>query len=78
MWEEEEAMVKQIHYLYFDGRPALCTRLCEEAWWVPAPGGRWRKADLPDICNNAHVISKQTFERLFPDLPPLPKGAFKI
>ena len=68
---------KWIRYGYLDGRPVRFTRLCTEAWWIPQHGGKWRPADLPDVCQNASVLTPRNFQKVFPHLPRLPKQAFK-
>lgn len=46
-----------------------------EAWWII--DGQWHKADLPDVFNNASMMTDAQFEQMFPNLPALPDAAFK-
>jgi hypothetical protein len=47
-----------------------------EAWTLTLDG-RWLPADYAECMHSGTALSRALFDRLFPDLPPLPKDAFK-
>lgn len=39
--------------------------------------GTWEPFNMADVMMNTGVVTKAAFDKRFPNLPPLPKGAFK-
>ena len=62
-----------IGYGYWEGIP---TRYRPGEAWCFADGA-WREVDSTEVFMKAAVVSKETFERMFGELPPLPSAAFQ-
>lgn len=59
-----------------DGNPATWIAGIE-GWWMPEPG-KWTKINSSELTMNARLMSKETFDRHFPDcLNSLPISAFQ-
>ncbi len=65
----------RISFATLDFRLARYT--LSESWWIPREGEWWRRADYADVMHNASVLTEARFKMIFPDLPPLPKAAFR-
>jgi hypothetical protein len=63
----------KIRYATLEGRPVLVSKT--EAWWVI--DGAWKPMHLAEASFNARLLTKERFDRAFPDLPQLPSSAFE-
>jgi len=62
-----------MNYGTFEAMPAMFNDK-DEAWVCYA--GDWRKMPWTEVYGTAGIRTEAEFKRAFPDLPPLPKGAF--
>jgi hypothetical protein len=65
-----------MNYGTFEAMPAIFNDR-DEAWVLyGSKASDWRKMPWTEVYGNAGVRTEAEFKRAFPDLPPLPKGAF--
>jgi hypothetical protein len=64
--------VTRIHCIC-DGEQVVCT--ADEAWAFAS--GAWQRIDPGAIDLTCATIMEGDFETVFPDVPPLPEGAFR-
>jgi len=55
----------------------LCSEPYHEAWLFNETKNEWQEMNTADAMYKAKLLSKETFEKMYPDLPPLPAEAFK-
>lgn len=60
-------------YCSLDHRPCIATDA--EAWWFN--DGKWARVNAWDAAWNASVLTKAQFDKLFGQLPALPRTAFQ-
>lgn len=68
-----DTLTRTITYGVYDGHYAAVFNDTEAYVFS---GVKWDKSLVADMLNNTGVVSKEKFDRVFPNLPPLPKGAF--
>jgi hypothetical protein len=69
-----------IGYASWEGIPTRYSMDLSEAWcfakaWCFA-NGAWREVNSADVAMKAAVVSKETFDKIFGELPALPSAAF--
>jgi hypothetical protein len=66
-------MKNEIRYATLERRPVRLNDY--EAWWVI--NGNWEPLHLGEAAFGAKLLSEQQFNKMFPNLPPLPSTAFQ-
>jgi hypothetical protein len=62
------------YYADMDGLPS---RSDGREAWVYTEGGGWKEINAASHGMNSQPLSKEVFDKCFPDTPPLPPEAFK-
>jgi hypothetical protein len=63
-----------IKYGAFESNPA---RYTDTEAWVFQHDNVWRQMNAGEVLHNTAVMTENDYRRNFPDLPPLPKAAFR-
>jgi hypothetical protein len=65
-------MATEPYYADYDG---LACRFTANEGWVLRD--KWEEGYPSDVNHTARILTKEEFDRFFPDAPPLPPEAFK-
>jgi hypothetical protein len=65
---------KELNYGTFEGHPAVWNG---ENFGLVDYGEGWREIPVAEVYGAARVMPKAEFDATFPDVRPLPRGAFK-
>jgi hypothetical protein len=74
-WAEADVSSPTLKYAVWEGDPVVMSDSPFEAW-VSYDGKSWRPAKRVEVGHKAGLVPKDTFDRMFPELPALPSNAF--
>jgi hypothetical protein len=69
-----ENIMSEPHYGAFESNPA---RYTDTEAWVCQHDNVWRQMNAGEVLHHAAVLSEAQYQKSFPNLPALPKEAFK-